>query len=394
MKLKRVLVNLVLLLGTLLLSILVLEVGLRLFFPQPMTKDKADPDLGWFHTASTQFTYVRQEFSTTVAYNSFGLRDRECSLQKPSGIFRIAVLGDSYIEGRQVPLDSVFSEVLERTLRDRGYDCEVLNFGVNGYGTDQELILLRKHVLQFDPNLILLSLSKNDVGNNYANGISSLGPQGELRFSSFETPFSSKIRAWLWGNSHLFVFLNVRFPQLASLGTRKWTERKVYSIGESSGWRDLLKSQQDLDNRLLPLYAKEEDPRVAPLKKLTEALIREMHGQCRERGIEFMMLINTARFQLRPRDWNSRLSRLGLDPEPYDPDAVDNWLLKFAAEEGFAAVNCAPHFRQLQAETGMKFHWDIDGHWNNNGHREAARLTAEALERFGLLPPKTETVSR
>lgn len=113
---KKILINLLLLLGTFLFCLLVLEVGLRLLFPQPMTKDKADPELGWVHAPKAQFTYTRQEFSTNVSYSSFGLRDSEHSLQKAPGVFRIAVLGDSYIEGLQVPLDSVFSKVLERTL--------------------------------------------------------------------------------------------------------------------------------------------------------------------------------------------------------------------------------------------------------------------------------------
>jgi len=144
MKSKKLLVNLLLLLGTFLFSLLLLEVGLRLFFPQPMTRARVDRDLGWVHVPKAQFTYTRQEFSTNVSYNSFGFRDYEHSLQKPPGVFCIAVLGDSYMEGLQVPLDSVFSKVLERTLGDRGYDCETLNFGVSGYGPDQELVLLKK----------------------------------------------------------------------------------------------------------------------------------------------------------------------------------------------------------------------------------------------------------
>jgi hypothetical protein len=394
MKLKRVLVNLLLLLGTFLFCLLVLEVGLRLFFPQPVTKANIDPDLGWFPAPNAEFTYTRQEYSTTVRYNSFGLRDYEHSLQKPPGVFRIAILGDSYMEGLQVPLDSVFSKVLERTLRDRGYDCETLNFGVSGYGPDQELVLLKKFAFKFDPDLVLLSFSKNDVGNVLISEICSLNPKGELEITPIETPLGSRIRAWLWGNSHLFVFLNVRLPRLTTLGMHKRVVRKEYDLGMNQGLRDILNSHQDLDNRLVPLYAKEEDPRLAPAKRLTEAIIREIYKECQKRGIKFMLLINSGRFQLRPSEWQNRLSRVGLPPEPYDPDAVDNWLLGFAAKEGFAALNCAPHFRQLKAETGMKFHWDIDGHWNNNGHREAARLTAEAMERFGLLPPKTETVIR
>jgi hypothetical protein len=386
MKLKRVLVNLLLLLGTFLCCILVLEVGLRLLFPQPMTRARVDPDLGWFHAAKAQFTYTRQEFSTSVGYNSFGLRDSEHPLQKPPGVFRIAILGDSYVEGLQVPLDSVFSKVLERTLRDRGYDCETLNFGVSGYGPDQELVLLKKYALQFDPDLVILSFSKNDVGNVLISQICSLNPEGGLEITPVEAPLGSRMRAWLWGNSHLFVLLNVRLPRLATLGMHKKVIRKAYDLGVNQGWRDILNSHQDLDNRLVPLYAKEEDPRLAPAKRLTEAILLEIYEQCRQREVGFLLLINSGRFQLRPREWQRRLSRVGLDPEPYDPDAVDNWLLEFAAGESFAALNCAPHFRQLKAETGIKLHWDIDGHWNNNGHREAAKLTADFLEAQGFLP--------
>ena len=391
---KKQLANLLLLLATFLLSILVLEIGLRLFFPQPMTKANIDPDLGWFNTPNAEFTYTRQEFTNTVSYNSFGFRDSEHSQQKPAGVFRIAVLGDSYMEGGQVPLDSVFSKVLEQTLRDRGYDCETLNFGVSGYGPDQELVLLKKYALQFDPDLVILSFSKNDVSNILITEICSLNPEGELEITPVEAPLGSKIRAWLWGNSHLFVFLNVRLPRLAALGMHKRVIRKEYDLGINQGLREILNSHQDLDGRLVPLYAKEEDPRLAPAKRLTEAILLEIYKQCREREVGFLLLINSGRFQLRPREWQQRLSRVGLEPEPYDADAVDNWLLEFAAGEGFAALNCAPHFRQLKAQTGIKLHWDIDGHWNNNGHREAARLTAEALEEFGFLPPKTQTVSR
>jgi len=165
--------------------------------------------------------------------------------------------------------------------------------------------------------------------------------------------------------------------------------RKEYDLGINQGLREILNSHQDLDGRLVPLYAKEEDPRLAPAKRLTEAILLEIYKQCRERQVGFLLLINSGRFQLRPREWQQRLSRVGLDPEPYDPDAVDNWLLEFAAGEGFAALNCAPRFRQLKAETGIKPHWDIDGHWNSNGRREAAKLSADFLEAWGFLPPRS-----
>lgn len=76
--------------------------------------------------------------------NSAGFRDREHSLENPQGVIRVAVLGDSYIEALQVPVEAMFASVLERELAERGAGTnqrfEVLSFGVSGFGTAQELL--------------------------------------------------------------------------------------------------------------------------------------------------------------------------------------------------------------------------------------------------------------
>src|SRR6266403_352890 len=112
------------------------------------------------------------EAKVNVRINSDGLRDREHAIQKPAGTLRIAVLGDSYVEGMNVPLEKTFPAVLERELSscaalgDR--QVEVINFGVSGYGTAQELLTLREHVWKYDPDIILLAFyTGNDFFNNY-----------------------------------------------------------------------------------------------------------------------------------------------------------------------------------------------------------------------------------
>jgi hypothetical protein len=119
MKPKKILLNLLLLLGTLLFSLVVLEVGLRFFAPQGLTKSQIEPDLGWINVPNTRYVFHHKEFNTPIHYNSYGMRDLEHTRSKPPGVFRIAVLGDSFMEGRQVPFDSLYSRVLER-LRSPG----------------------------------------------------------------------------------------------------------------------------------------------------------------------------------------------------------------------------------------------------------------------------------
>jgi len=386
MKSKKLLVNLLLLLGTFLFSLLLLEVGFRLFSPRGVTKSRIDPDLGWVHVPNCRYVFHHKEFNTPISYNSFGMRDTEHTLAKPPGVFRIAVLGDSYMEGRQVVLDSVYSKVLERLLREKGINCETLNFGVHGYGTDQELVVLRKSALRFDPDLVILSLNKNDIATNVVGGICSLDSEGKLKITPLGAPLASRIRAWLYRNSHLFTFLNIRLPNLMSAGARKRSHRRMYDVGDLDMWGDFNRTQQDLDRNLVPLYAKVEDPRVVPVKRLTEAILREVHHLCQQRDVKFLLLLNSSKFQLQPQFWERKFNSFGLDSEDYNPEAVEKWLLEFAAKEGFPVLSAVQPFRGLKAQRGISFHWKIDGHWNPNGHREAARLTVEVLDSLGLPP--------
>ena len=98
--------------------------------------------------------------------NSFGLRDREYSLNKPECVYRIVVLGDSISEGflmqdEEVLYHSIVEERLNHRLKENDLIChiETLNFGVNGYNTLQEAHTLRDKAIQFSPDLILIQYS-------------------------------------------------------------------------------------------------------------------------------------------------------------------------------------------------------------------------------------------
>ena len=118
---------------------------------------------GWFQA----------EGRSWVSINAEGMRDREHAIAKPPGTYRIAVLGDSMAEAMSVPMGRNFCAVIERRLngcsRLGGKTPETLNFGVSGYGTAQELLMLRERVWQFQPDLILLAMFPgNDIRNNDA----------------------------------------------------------------------------------------------------------------------------------------------------------------------------------------------------------------------------------
>lgn len=91
--------------------------------------------------------WYRGEGEAFIEINSAGYRERENSSEKEPGTYRIAILGDSYVEARQVALDHIFG----RRLEDYLLPCqsplldkiETLNFGQSGYGTTEELLTLK-----------------------------------------------------------------------------------------------------------------------------------------------------------------------------------------------------------------------------------------------------------
>src|SRR5437588_12888009 len=107
------------------------EIGLRLIgFSYPEFYG-ADARRGYSLRPNMEGWY-RKEGEAYVRINSDGLRDREHSKTKPPGVFRIAVVGDSYAEAFQVDEEKAFWSVMERRLQGctalAGRRVEVINF--------------------------------------------------------------------------------------------------------------------------------------------------------------------------------------------------------------------------------------------------------------------------
>lgn len=109
--------------------------------------------------ADAQFTGV------PVRANRYGYRGGDWSLEKPPGVFRIAILGDSQTFGYGVRLEDTYPARLETLLRERHPDrvWEVMNFGMIGYNTSQQAEACSLDGSGFDCDLIILGFFMNDV---------------------------------------------------------------------------------------------------------------------------------------------------------------------------------------------------------------------------------------
>lgn len=100
-----------------------------------------------------------------VLTNSHGMRNPETPTTKPRGVYRLAILGDSYAFGWGVEEADSFPRKLEHKLKQIHKETpaiEVLNFGVPGYGTGQEVASFFEKGAEFQPDAILVYFIFND----------------------------------------------------------------------------------------------------------------------------------------------------------------------------------------------------------------------------------------
>ncbi len=117
-----------------------------------------DPDLGYRYQGHARSVFVRPGIENVVHTNGDGFRDTEFVEEKAAGTFRIAVLGDSYLAGNQVPIADLWPSVLEARLPAvAGRRIELLNFGIDGYQVWNQMRLLEQVLPRYHPDLVLLA---------------------------------------------------------------------------------------------------------------------------------------------------------------------------------------------------------------------------------------------
>jgi len=167
---KYLLINSALVLASLAIAAVLAEVALRVIgFSAPVLWTYDDVTGSKLYPGASG--WQREEGEAYITISSGGLRDREYSRRKPENTFRVAILGDSMTEALQVPLEYTFTSVLAQRLKHckalGGREVEVMNFGVSGYGTAQELLAFRHRAAGYDPDLTVLAFyAGNDVRNN------------------------------------------------------------------------------------------------------------------------------------------------------------------------------------------------------------------------------------
>jgi hypothetical protein len=184
---KRIAGSAVLVAGSLLFALLLGEVVMRaLYKDQTVMFPRYHTDYRYGEYTlrgirpNARFQHTSADGSWRFVSNSRGLRDaREFPYAKPAGTLRVLVLGDSHTQGYEVRQEATFSAVLERYLARRGVRAEVLNAGVSGFSTAEELAYLENEGYKYQPDVVVLGFYANDFEDNLKAGLFGLDG-GEL----------------------------------------------------------------------------------------------------------------------------------------------------------------------------------------------------------------------
>ena len=89
-----------------------------------------DPVLGWRPKAGSV------SMDGKYHYNQHGIRASSTSwtMSTADSVFKIAIFGDSFVHGDEVPFEATWGYVLQENMKELGIQTEVWNFGVSGYG--------------------------------------------------------------------------------------------------------------------------------------------------------------------------------------------------------------------------------------------------------------------
>lgn len=307
---------------------------------------KVDPHVGWYHYPGVSDDMTTEGHDYHLSYNSHGYRVPEHSFEKPDTVRRIILIGDSFVDGSEVGDQEVFSWHLQEQL-----PCvEVINLGVYGYSTAQELVTLERVGLRYDPDLVLVFTITRDFEDNLKNynefgPIPRFLPDGDsLRFEGTDHPSAREVfravtlpvpgRTFLFRHSHLYYLLNRRIYQ-------RFKYDRMRAIRHEQAAALSLESQRDLYRRL-----------IVRMKGLSEVS-----------GAEFLPVF----IYLRDELVEGRGSPNGE-------------LVTDLAASGVAALDLYEDLRDAHHNAPSPLYFAEDIHWNPDGHKAVAGLLARHLD--------------
>jgi len=382
LKMKRVGTKLLTIVLSVIFALLIAEVFLRIAGYSYPILTAPDQTFGVALRPGAQGWY-RKEGEAYIRINSDGLRDREHQKPKPANTMRIAVLGDSFAEALQLPLENTFWSVMEQRLGGcnalAGREVEVINFGVSGYGTAQELITLRHRVWDYQPDLVLLAVTtSNDIADNSRALKGDDIPYFVIRNGELVLDESFKDSSFFRSHD------SVRYRWLRRAADYSRVVQGIYQARyafQSHGSANSETTMGQVEQGHSPLVYLPGDAVWEDAWRVTEKLLLVMRDEVTSRSAKFLVVTLSNGIQVNPdaaaREEFMKAFKI------QDLFYPDKRIKALGEREGLSVLNLAPSLLDYATQNQAYLHGFGQnvgrGHWNAAGHRVAGELIAQRI---------------
>lgn len=305
---------------------------------------------------NTHYRHKSADVTVWFRINSRGLRaDREYPYEKPAKTKRIVSLGDSFTAGYEVDVEQTFSSVLERDLRNRGYDVEVINAGVSGYSTAEACLYLERELLEYDPDLVLISFFGNDLVDNVRANLFRLVDGNLIEHKTTYVPGGGLGN--LLNTNPILNFLSERSNAFALA-----KERITYALKRQVVRENLVHGQAT------PAHDDREEKIASQQRKLAAAIYERIYQTTSARGIPLVVQSIPTRTRGNPDSLTEVF--------PLDDFDVNRPGIRF-----FSAKTVLEPWRATKQLYYNRSH----GHWTPHSHEVSGQELARFIDEESLL---------
>jgi lysophospholipase L1-like esterase len=313
--------------------------------------------------------------------NQFGFNDRDYELQRSPGTSRIVVVGDSFgwAGGREGNYTALLEKMFES--RDGAHRIDVVNTGYTGTHTGEELIMLKKFGLQYNPDLVILGFfagndffeadpnRKRIVVNKYFYDIDK-----RYEHRVFGYPIILKSRLWLFLQNK---FESDRRSKVANREAEEWAA----ATGQPKPILNLpAETYDNVQRAKLEFFNKKSSSeRFGANTRYIFESIADMNELLKSRGIKFMVAIYPDEFQVNPIQFDSLVQKFRLTREDYDLDLAQNLLKTFLESKQIPYLDMLDRFRTEEKQRELYLFRNT--HWNDAGNELAAQILYEYLSK-------------
>jgi cell division protein ZapA (FtsZ GTPase activity inhibitor) len=238
---------------------------------------------------------------------------------------------------------------------------QVINAGVSGYGTVQELSYLKKSGIEFKPEIVMLNLF---VGNDLHDNISpyeATVENGYLVPSMINEGYLQKARTFLNVHSHLYRLLEKGAVTVLSGFMEKYVRGKI-----------------QIDEYQSLLFQKPTNKKIANELDVTFRAIKEMDCFTKSINSKLIIILIPINCQVDELQKQTFIKNNYSINQQIDMDNPQKTIVEWARSNNISVVDLLPEMSK--ANKVSKTYWKLNGHLNVFGNRVVADILFDNIK--------------